>query len=61
MKTHKYKTHYLSYEENLIIEQFDAGPNVTDEINTIITRPHNDEKTERSVPPMRQKKTITFD
>jgi len=61
MKTRYYKVHYLSYEEEEILKKFDMGPTVTDEIKTIITRPHNDENPERIVPPMREKKTITFD
>jgi len=61
MKTRYYKVHYLSYEEGEILKKFDKGPTVTEEIQKIISCPHDDKKTERSVPPMREKKKITFD
>ena len=61
MKNRKYKVHYLNYEEDNILKNFDKGPTVTDEIEEILTRPHNDKKTERSVPPDRKKKKVVFD
>ena len=61
MKYKKYRTHYLNYKEQEVINRFDKGPTVTDEIEEILTRPHNDKTNERTVPPMRKKKTVTFD
>jgi hypothetical protein len=61
MRTKRYRTHYLSYEEQDVLDKFEKGSCVTDEIKTIISRPHDDKSIERIVPPMREKKKITFD
>ena len=69
MKYRKYKTHYLNFEENQILEKFEKGPTIAEresnlkvEIDKILSRPIDKkwDGPERSVPPMRKKKEIVW-